>query len=59
MQTELLVETHDGRQGQIATPLLQASAYKPVLVQFPEGDRKPYYLRELKIADSDPQRRPA
>jgi hypothetical protein len=54
---QLHVITKDGRRGEVATELLKASAFKPVIVQFPEGDRKPYYLRELRIDDRREQRK--
>jgi len=47
----LQVITSDGRRGEIATTVLQASAYRPVVVKFPDGECKSYYLRELKIDD--------
>jgi len=48
---QLQVITNDGRHGEIATDLLKANAFVPVIVHFPEGDSKPYFLRELKIDD--------
>jgi len=59
--TQLHVVTTDGRHGAVATPVLQANAFTPVIVQFPEGDSQPYYLRELRIDDrrADRDRRPA
>ena len=57
---ELKVITNDGRHGQIATTVLEANAFRPVIVKFPDGDSKPYYLRELRIDDrADKQKRPA
>jgi hypothetical protein len=58
---ELKVITADGRRGVLTSSVLEANAFRPVEVQFPEGDRKPYYLRELRIDDSAPparQRKP-
>jgi hypothetical protein len=45
----LQVITKDGRRGEIATTVLEANAFRPVVVQFPEGDQQPYFLRELQI----------
>jgi hypothetical protein len=57
---QLQVITSDGRRGQVATTVLEANAFRPVIVSFPEGDSKPYYLRELKIDDRpDQHKRPA
>ena len=46
---QLQVITKDGRKGEVATTVLEANAFRPVIVKFPEGDTKPYYLRELRI----------
>ena len=58
---QLQVITNDGRQGEVVTDLLKANAFRPVIVNFPDGESKPYYLRELKIDDSrvEQNRKPA
>lgn len=48
---QLQVITSDGRRGEIATTVLEATAFRPVVVQFPEGDKQQYFLRELQIAE--------
>jgi hypothetical protein len=47
----LEVITKDGRRGAVATTVLEANAFRPVVVQFPEGDQQQYFLRELQIAE--------
>jgi hypothetical protein len=57
---DLQVITNDGRHGRIATTVLEANAFRPVIVEFPNGDSRPYYLRELKIDDKpDRSKKPA
>jgi hypothetical protein len=57
---QLQVITKDGRRGEVATTVLEANAFRPVVVQFPEGDQRPYFLRELQICDKpEQQKRPA
>ena len=48
---QLQVITSDGRRGQVATTVLEATAFRPVVVQFPDGNQQQYYLRELQVAE--------
>jgi hypothetical protein len=50
---ELRVVTNDGKRGEIASPLLQANAFNPVIVRFPDGESRPYFLRDLRIDDQE------
>ncbi|MND01298.1 hypothetical protein D3C83_202410 [compost metagenome] len=53
----LRVITNDGQQGVLATPVLEANAFKPVEVRLSDGEVRHCFLRDLQIAQQEAQPR--